>query len=205
MSSAKRLVAVEGYLSECTQKTHKTVASAFLTSPGLLHELGISPRASQTLSIKVEVDTRPPAGARIETSIVRRHVTLNLCHYDRPSLLAGKLHAILTRPWAKGRDLYDLAWYLADRRWPEPNLEMLNAALAQTGWPGPVMNAANWRQEVRQRLTGLDWAAVQADVRPFLELEHDVELVTPEALSQLLREKEQSRDERKALPLQFER
>jgi Nucleotidyl transferase AbiEii toxin, Type IV TA system len=205
MASAKRAFVAEGYRAEVTLKTQKTVASAFVKFPGLLHELGLSPRTSQTLSIKVEVDTRPPAGAQIETSIVRRHVTLNLCHYDRASLLAGKLHAILTRPWAKGRDLYDLAWYLADRRWPEPNLAMLNAALAQTGWPGPVMNPANWRHEVRQRLTGLDWAAVQADVRPFLEHDHDVELVTPAALSQLLREKEQSRDERKVLPLQFER
>jgi hypothetical protein len=165
------------------------VASAFVKFPGLLHELGLSPRAAQTLSIKVEVDTNPPPGARIETSIVRRLVTLNLCHYDRASLLAGKLHAILTRPWAKGRDLYDLAWYLADRRWPEPNLAMLNAALVRTGWPGPVISSTNWRQQIRRRLTALDWAAAQADVRPFLEHEHDVELVTPDALAQLLRAK----------------
>jgi hypothetical protein len=33
---------------------------------------------------------------------------LNLQHHDRPSLLAGKLHAILQRSWPKGRDLFDL-------------------------------------------------------------------------------------------------
>lgn len=188
MADAIRAFVAEGYRAEVTLKPQKTVASAFVKFPGLLHELGLSPRASHTLSIKIEVDTNPPAGARIETTIVRRHVTLNLCHYDRASLLAGKLHAILSRPWAKGRDLYDLAWYLAARRWPEPNLGMLNAALAQTGWPGPALTAANWRQHIRRRLTGLDWTAVQADVRPFLEHEHDVQLVTPEALAGLLSE-----------------
>ncbi len=60
---------------------------------------------------EVEVDNRPPPGAGIATSIVRRHVTLNLCHHDKASLLAGKLHAVLHRKWTKGRDLYDLVWY----------------------------------------------------------------------------------------------
>ena len=88
------------------------------------------------MSIKIEVDTNPPAGAVIATTLVRRHVTIHLCHYDRASLFAGKLHAILSRPWVKWRDLYDLAWYLADPAWPPPNIALLNAALAQTGWTG---------------------------------------------------------------------
>lgn len=117
----------------------------------------MSPQRSQALSIKLELDTNPPVGARIETTVVRRHVTLNLYHHDKSSLLAEKLHAILSRPWAKGRDLFDLAWYLADRTWPTPNLEFLNAALQQTGWTGPVLTAANWRTELSHRLDQLDW------------------------------------------------
>lgn len=59
---------------------------------------------------------------------------LNLLHYDKSSLLAGKLHAVLTRKYTKGRDLYDLMWYLSDPTWPAPNLIQLNNALKQTGW-----------------------------------------------------------------------
>ena len=44
--------------------------------------------------MKVEIDTRPPAGAETETRLVRRFVMLNLLHYDRASLLAGKLETI---------------------------------------------------------------------------------------------------------------
>jgi hypothetical protein len=62
------------------------------------------------------IDTRPPAGAVCERRIVTRHVTFLLRHYDLPSLLAGKLHAAITRKYAKGRDWYDLLWYLSQRR-----------------------------------------------------------------------------------------
>ena len=76
-----------------------------------MHELGLSPRTSEVISVEIEVDTAPPAGAVLATTVVRRHVTLHLQHHDRASLLAGKLHAVLQRPYAKGRDFYDLFWY----------------------------------------------------------------------------------------------
>jgi predicted nucleotidyltransferase component of viral defense system len=186
LAEVKRAFTLEGYPIEVKVSERKTVASAWIRFPGLPHELGLSPHASQTLSIKVEVDTNPPRGARIETSVVRSHVTLHLCHHDKASLLAGKLHAVLTRPWAKGRDLYDLAWYLADRTWPAPNLELLNAALEQTGWKGPILTAATWREQVRQRMEALDWEKARADVRPFLERERDLDLVTKQVLGRLL-------------------
>jgi predicted nucleotidyltransferase component of viral defense system len=182
----KRAFETEAYRVEVRVSDRKTVASAFVKFPGLLHELGLSPRAAETLSVKVEVDTNPPAGAHFETTIVRKYVTLHLCHHDKASLLAGKLHAILSRPWAKGRDLYDLTWYLADPSWPAPNLTLLNAALAQTGWAGPLLQAESWRHEVRQRLAALDWTRTRADVRPFLEHERDLALVSRAALERLL-------------------
>lgn len=89
--------------------------------------------------MKFEVDTRPPAGAGLAITLIRRHVTLRLQHHDRASLLAGKLHAVLQRPYAKGRDLYALLWYLSDPGWPAPNLVLLNNALQQSGWPGPPL------------------------------------------------------------------
>jgi hypothetical protein len=51
------------------------------------------------LAVKLELDTNPPAGAMVTTTIIRRFVMLNLVHYDKASLLAGKLHAILSRPY----------------------------------------------------------------------------------------------------------
>ena len=94
---------------------------------------------------------------------------LNLQHHDRPSLLAGKLHAVLQRSWAKGRDLFDLFWYVSDRTWPEPNLALLNNALKQTGWAGPVLDQESWKPVTRERVASLDWGVAERDVAPFLE------------------------------------
>lgn len=186
VAEAKRVFTREGYSVDITVNDRKTVLSAWIRFPGLPHEVGISTHAAQVLSIKLELDTNPPAGASIETSVVRRHVTLNLCHYDKASMLAGKLHAVFCRSWTKGRDLYDLAWYLADRNWPAPNLELLNAALKQTGWEGPNLTEANWRAQARHRIEALDWEKARADVRPFLERERDLDLVKKEILVELL-------------------
>jgi hypothetical protein len=114
----------------------KIVHSAFVRFAGLLYELGLSGQRSEVLAVKIEVDTNPPAGAVLTTSVVRRHLTLQLQHHDRASMLAGKLHAVLQRPYLKGRDLYDLLWYLSDPNWPAPNLILLNNALQQTDWTG---------------------------------------------------------------------
>jgi hypothetical protein len=162
-------LAAEGYVVALRVSDQKTVHSAFVRLPGLLHELGLSPFRDEALAVKIEVDTNPPAGAGLATTVVRRHAILQLHHHDKASLLSGKLHAILQRPFAKGRDLYDLMWYLSDPSWPAPNLVMLNNALRQTGWEGDELNAGSWRDTVRDRLLALEWDRVAADVQPFLE------------------------------------
>ncbi len=159
----------EAYRVEVKVNDQKIVHSAWLRFAGLLYELGLSPHRDEVLAVKIEVDTRPPAGAGLTTTVVRRHILLHLQHHDRASLLAGKLHAVLQRPYLKGRDLYDLVWYLSDPTWPAPNLTLLNNALQQTGWPGEVLTASTWRAAVRERLAAVDWTQAAADVRPFLE------------------------------------
>ncbi|MCL5279240.1 MAG: nucleotidyl transferase AbiEii/AbiGii toxin family protein [Planctomycetes bacterium] len=188
VTTAARVFEAEGYDAGIRINDRRTVKSAFLSFKGLLFELGLSAHASETLSIKVEIDSNPPEGAKIVSTIVRRHVTLNLRHHDKASLLAGKLHAFLARKYIKGRDVYDLIWYLSDRTWPEPNLELLNNALAQTGWQGSHVTAENWRLLVERRVETLDWKRVVADVEPFLERPADLALLTREDLTALLRQ-----------------
>ncbi|MGB7581091.1 MAG: nucleotidyl transferase AbiEii/AbiGii toxin family protein [Sedimentisphaerales bacterium] len=184
--NGQKVFIAEGYDIDVKVNDTKTVKSAFLRFKGLLFELGFSAHKSETLSIKVEVDTNPPLGAGISSTVVRRHVTLNLRHHDKASLLAGKLHAVLARRYVKGRDIYDLVWYLSDRTWPEPNIEFLNNALRQTGWDGHEVTPTNWRELVRRRIEEFHWKQVVEDVRPFLERTEDVALLTKENLLGLL-------------------
>ena len=84
-----------------------------------------------------------------------RHLSFLVQYYDLPSLMAGKLHALLTRRYAKGRDWYDLVWYLSQRPPVTPNLAMLQNALDQTQGAHRV-DARHWRQEVMDRLAAMD-------------------------------------------------
>ena len=187
LQAVRSTFAPEGYQLELKISDQKTVHSAFVRFRGLPYELGLSPHRDETLAVKIEVDTHPPTGAGLRTSIVRRHVILQLQHHDRASLLAGKLHAILQRPYTKGRDIYDLLWYLSDPDWPPPNLALLNNALQQTGWEDEPLTGGNWRRIVRARLEAADWAQIVADVRPFLEPVADPQILTLESLSQVLK------------------
>ena len=82
--------------------------------------------------------------------------------------------------------MYDLLWYLSDSGWPPPNLELLNNALRQTGWKENILTTRTWRPTVIERLQELDWSRIHADVRPFLESEHEIELLSLDTLLHLL-------------------
>ena len=186
LSAIRSELVAEGYTLELKVNDSKIVHSAFVRFGGLLHELGLTPHRDQVLAVRLEVDTNPPAGAGLTTTVVRRHVLLQLQHHDPASLLAGKLHAILQRPYPKGRDLYDLLWYLSDPQWPAPNLALLNNALQQTGWDGGALLAGTWRAVVLQRLESIAWARTLVDVRPFLEPSADPGILTLANLRRLL-------------------
>jgi hypothetical protein len=176
----------EGYAVSLKVSDQKTVHSAFVRFAGLLYETGLSPHRDEVLAVKIEVDTNPPTGAGLATTVVRRHVLLQLQHHDRSSLLAGKLHALLQRPYTKGRDLYDLMWYTSDPTWPAPNLALLNDALQQTGWRGDILTPGNWRNVVADQLHRLDWDRALSDVSPLIETGADLHLLTLHNLLQLL-------------------
>jgi hypothetical protein len=176
----------EGYAVDLRVNDRRIVHSAWVRFRGLPYELGLSPHRDQVIAAKLEVDSRPPAGAGLATTVVRRHVVLQLQHHDRASLLAGKLHALLQRPYVKGRDVYDLLWYLGDPDWPAPNLVLLNNALEQTGWEEGALTGDTWREAVRVRLLSVSWEAILSDVRPFLERSASIDLLTRENLMQVL-------------------
>jgi len=185
MSKVKRDLTLAGFAAEVTWNERNVVHAAWVRLAGLLRDAGLAGRPDQKLAIKLEIDTRPPAGARCERRIVTRHATFLVQHHDLPSLLAGKLHAVLARRYAKGRDLYDLVWYLSQCPPVAPNLALLQSALDQTDGPG-CRDAGDWKNLVRTRLRSLDAVAVVGDVRPFLERPRDAALLTTDNLLGLL-------------------
>jgi len=173
----KRDLVQSGYAVETAVRGARAVQTAEMKFPDLLRETGLASERGAKLMIRIEVDTRPPAGAVLETRLVTRHFPITFRVHDLRSCMAGKVHAVLARRWAKGRDLFDLAWYLTRPDRPSPNLELLRNALAQSRWRGAKIDERSWRKVVRDRVASLDWPSVVADVGPFLEDPHDQQLL----------------------------
>ena len=158
----------EAYVVNVKLNEKRAVHKAFVRFRGLLHELGLSGYPEEVLAIKIEVDTNPPSRAGLMTTPLHKHVPLNLQHHDPATLLAGKLKAILQRDYTKGRDIYDLWWYLNQPDWPSPNLEYLNQSLQQGGWAGDSLTSTNWQMVVRKQILLLNWLLVMEDVGSFI-------------------------------------
>ncbi|MHB1136103.1 MAG: nucleotidyl transferase AbiEii/AbiGii toxin family protein [Coriobacteriia bacterium] len=178
----------EGYVLNVGLRQTNAVQKAAFGFVGLSYATGLSPHETESLKILLEVDTNPPAGAGLAVTLVDRFGPLRLQHHDMPSLFAGKIAAVVARPYTKGRDLYDLMWYLTRDPLVEPNLVLLGNALAQTAPKAVSLAEADWREALRVRLKAVDWAEARADVLRFLEQPRDIELIEAATFAQLLGE-----------------
>lgn len=173
------------YTIKIKHKTEKTVHTAFLKVSGLLYEVDLSNRVDQNLTIKLDIDTNPPQGAKIERTLVNKYFPISLCHYELPSLFAGKLHAILTRPYVKGRDYFDLVWILSKWRDINPNIELLKNALKQTGSKIDV-TLQNWKGKVWDHVKDVKWDNIRSDVEKFAEYPEFITSIEPKNIKSLL-------------------
>jgi len=186
MKAVKTELHLAGYDVSITYKESRVVQYAFVKFARLLQETGLSPHENQVFSIKVEIDSNPPKGAALETILTNKFFPLALLSHDKPSLFSGKIHALLSRRYTKGRDYFDLGWYLS--KWPDlsPNISFLINALQQTKWGAPFPSENNWKEFLRDVLEKADWKKVKQDVTPFLERALDLQMVTKENILSLL-------------------
>ncbi|TLP36827.1 nucleotidyl transferase AbiEii/AbiGii toxin family protein [Arcobacter arenosus] len=109
-------------MKEKSQKS--AIASAFIKGNTLEHLLNIgitdditsNIHRDQNVKIKLEVDTEPPLNFQTESKTLLRPTPYRINSMTKSCLFAGKMHALLCRSWVsrpKGRDWYDLVWYLS--------------------------------------------------------------------------------------------
>lgn len=166
-----------GLKVEAKPKTDRTVNGVMLKFPNVLKEVGLSALKDQKLSIKLEIDTNPPAGGQVLTTLINKVYMFNVVHFDLPSLFATKLHACFFRKYAKGRDFYDLVWYLG--RKTVPNFILLNNAIKQTQGNDLGMNEGNLKDFLLERIAKVDFFALRHDVEKFLEDKAELKLLDP--------------------------
>ena len=126
--------------------------------------------SDRALKIKLEIDVDPPTGSGFDYSYLDFPLDFEVCHQDLSSNFALKIHALLCRPFLKGRDWYDFVWYL--KQGIRPNYPLLQAALDQAGpWKNQkVLVDRDWLQtELRKKIESIDWGLAAEDVSRFLD------------------------------------
>jgi predicted nucleotidyltransferase component of viral defense system len=156
-------------------KMDVTVRKAFLKDDSIGKVLQLN-YGSQTgplrkIRIKFEVDTNPPSGSELEIKYHDFPFVSSVVVQDKPSLFAGKVHALLCRNYIKGRDWYDFLWYTSQG--VEINYQFLSSALNQQGtWRGQnVQVDLNWcRSRLENAIESMDWKATALDVSRFIRI-----------------------------------
>lgn len=163
-----------GLQSEVLDRTNmdRNIREAMLKDNSIGNQLNLrfyQSHASPTLKIKLEIDVNPPAGSAFEYTYLDFPLDFEVCHQDMPSNFALKIHALLCRPYIKGRDWFDFNWYVKQR--VRPNLPHLQAALRQYGpWKDQPMDVNNeWVMTMlSNKIAIIDWKAAAHDVERFL-------------------------------------
>jgi hypothetical protein len=120
--------------------------------------------------IKLEIDTNPPFGAKSMEKALEFPVPHKIKVNNLPTLFAGKCHALLCREYEKGRDWYDLMWYIDKRI--EPNYNYLSSAIQQTGpWEGSDITVdKEWLADrLNQKAKTTDINEINIDIRRFTD------------------------------------
>ena len=178
-----------GYNVSLSCKEQKTVQSAFIRFENIMQEVSLTSDPKQKFSVKIEIDTNPPLGAETTTKLINKYFPIAFLSYDLSSLFTGKYHALLSRKYTKGRDLYDLGWYLSRFKDCQPNFKFLSNALTQTGWKRPMPDETNWRNLLYEVVNKLNWKQVNEDVVNFLQHPSDMKALTKENVLALIKPK----------------
>jgi len=150
----------------------KHVREAVLRDDSISQQLNLKFLQGPTnrlLRIKLEIDVNPPAESGFAYSYLDFPLDFEVCHQDLGSNFALKIHALLCRPYLKGRDWYDFNWYT--KQGARPNLAHLQAALRQHGpWAGQTVTVSHeWLVDaLAEKIASVDWKTAANDVERFL-------------------------------------
>ncbi len=163
-----------GLQSEVLDKSQmdQNIKKALLKDNSVTNQLSLAfyqGHPDRKLNIKLEIDINPPDGSHFEYSYLDFPLDFEICHQDLSSNFSLKIHALLCRPYLKGRDWYDFNWYVKQNI--RPNLPLLQAALIQYGpWKGQEIEIdADWlNHTLLEKVAAIDWSEATQDVERFL-------------------------------------
>jgi predicted nucleotidyltransferase component of viral defense system len=166
----------EVFTEEKNKKNGSTINSAFIKANTLIHllkiDVNLKTHKNAVMKIKLEVDQDPAIGFTSELKYHLHPIPFTIKTMALPGLFAGKMHALLCRTRRtniKGRDWYDLIWFVKNNI--PCDLYYLKNKMAQTGHID--VSEALTKEKLIEFLSGkikeIDFDLAKSDVEPFLK------------------------------------
>lgn len=125
------------------------------------------------LKIKFELDVNPCDHQSFSTEKIKSLFSEDILAHDLSTCMAQKIHAVLCRGhgyglgegFVKGRDLYDLEWYLKSKT--KPNVPHLALCLGRLGpWKdkGPKIDESWVSNALLEKINAIDFKAAISDM-----------------------------------------
>lgn len=182
-------------VNEKKKTKHTNVDSAFLKSETIWRELVLESVIPQSglssvpsLKIKLEVDTEPPLGFETEEKLLLKPFSFYVKCFTAPDLFAGKMHALLFRKWqkrVKGRDWYDLEWYI--RKGIPLHLDhFLIRAKESSDWKKPIITETEFIDLVFNKIDNVSIENIKEDIIRFIPDETKLTIWSPEYFKDLV-------------------
>lgn len=164
-------------IKEKRKALKNNIESAFLKSDTLWKELILENLISQiglkekpNIKIKLEIDTRPPPGFDTEEKLLLKPFSFYVKCFKAPDLFAGKMHALLVRKWkenVKGRDWYDLEWYIK-KGIPININHFLERAKKSGDWDKDIITPEELQHLLIEKINGVSMERIKADIIRFI-------------------------------------
>jgi len=178
------------------KKTKQTaVDSAFLKAETIWQEIILEDiiketgvRSNKTLKIKIEVDRQPPLNFQTEEKLLIRPFSFYVKCFTKPSLFAGKMHALLFRKWkdrVKGRDWYDLEWYIK-KGIPLDVIHFLNRAKDTNDLQGEKISKEQIIKLLDAKIESVSFKSIKEDIVRFIKDDEVLNIWSPEYFTDLI-------------------
>lgn len=171
------------------------IDSAFLKAETIWQEIALEDiiketgvRSNKTLKIKIEVDRQPPLNFKTEENLLIRPFSFYVKCFSKPSLFAGKMHALLFRKWknrVKGRDWYDLEWYIK-KGIPLDVNHFLARAKDTNDWHDESISNEQIIKLLDAKIKSVSFNSVKEDIVRFIKNDDVLNIWSPEYFKDLI-------------------
>jgi predicted nucleotidyltransferase component of viral defense system len=182
-------------IKEKDKRIKSSIESAFLKSETIWKELVLEDivkqagiRSNRNIKIKIEIDRQPPLKFETEEKLLIRPFSFYVKCFSLPSLFAGKMHALLFRKWktrVKGRDWYDLEWYI--KKGVPLDIEHFLHRAKETGdWKSETINSQQILELIQAKIQTISFKNVREDVVRFIKDDKVLEIWSPAYFKDLI-------------------